>query len=187
MLDEHQHGVLYRAAGERMVVSFARAFRPMVAPGMTSLDAELVLASQLGDGLNVRLDLVGHYRRGDGGVVAIAFRPESLADHAEGAGAENEGFLSWSELAESKRTSLALLEHVRPGVTAYVYSGKDGRVYEYKWSKSKKSLPNLAAGLEARRGAFARGEFVSEVAKYQCDRCRVRTSCPGWIGAVGPS
>jgi hypothetical protein len=190
MVEGHHHGALYRDAGERMVVSFARAFRPMVAAGMVGLDPELVLASQVGDGLDVRLDLVGHYRRVDGSVVAIAFRPESLAgdrgdggDGGDGRGKGNEGSLNWSELAESKRTSLALLEHLRPGVAAYVYSGADGRIYEYKWSKSKKSLPTLAAGLEGRRSALARGEFGSELGKYQCDRCRVRASCPGWIGA----
>jgi hypothetical protein len=169
-----------------MVVGFAREFRAMgagVAAGVSHMDPELVLASD--DGLDVRLDLIGHYRRGDGSVVAIAFRPESLRPGADGPDADgNDSSLNWSDLAQSKRTSLALLQHVRPGVTAYVYSGGDGRIYEYKWSKSKKSLPTLAAGLEARRGALARGEFGTDVGQYQCDRCRVRASCPQWIGAL---
>ena len=108
--------------------------------------------------------------------MAIAFRPESLAS--------DERSLNWSDLAESKRSSLALLEHVRPRTTPYVYSGEDGRIYEYKWSKNKKSLPTLAAGLESRRAALARGDFGADVTRYQCDRCRVRASCPQWIGAL---
>ena len=109
-------------------------------------------------------------------MVAIAFRPESLGDE--------EGSLNWSDLAESKRSSLALLEHVHPGAKPYVYSGEDGRIYEYKWSKNKKSLATLATALEERRVAMARGDFSADVTRYQCDRCRVRASCPQWLGAL---
>jgi len=42
----------------------------------------------------------------------------------------------------------------------------------------------LTAALEARRAAFARGDFSAEVTRYGCDRCRVRASCPLWIGAL---
>lgn len=57
------------------------------------------------------------------------------------------------------------------------------RIYEYLWSRNKKSLPTLAGALEERRAAFARGEFGVEVSRYQCDRCVVRAGCPAWMGA----
>jgi len=68
--------------------------------------------------------VIADYRQSDG-TVAIAFRPESLTS--------DERSLNWSDMAQSKR-SLALLEHLRPRATAYVYSGEAGRIYEYKWS-----------------------------------------------------
>jgi hypothetical protein len=173
---DHHHGALYWPTAERMVVGFARAFRPMAESGVGELEPETVLPWS--DGLDVRLDLIAQYRRADGAVVAIVFRPESLGESAD------QSSLNWSELSDVKRSSLALLEHVRPGVTPYVYSGRDERIYQYKWSKMKKSLPTLAAGFEARRAAFAAGDFSADVDKYQCDRCRVRPSCPQWIGAL---
>ncbi|HTE45706.1 MAG TPA: UvrD-helicase domain-containing protein [Gemmatimonadaceae bacterium] len=178
---DHQHAELYRAAAERMVVGFARAFRPMASCGVSDLDSELVLPSS--DGLDVRLDLIAQYRQADGTAVVIAFRPESLG-RAGSNGDDVVGRLNWSKLAEGERGALALLEHVRPGARPYVFSGRDGRIYEYLWSKSKTSLPTLVAALEARRAAFAHGEFGAEVSRYQCDRCRVRVSCPQWIGAL---
>jgi hypothetical protein len=146
----------------------------MAALGVGELESEIVLPFT--DGLEVRLDLIARYRQNDGTAVAIAFRPESLAD--------DECSLKWSDLVESKRSSLALLESLRPGMKAYVFSGRDGRIYEYKWSRIKKSLPTLTAKLEARRVAFVSEEFSADVSRYRCDGCRVRASCPGWIGAL---
>lgn len=109
--------------------------------------------------------------------MAIVFRPETL-------GGDDETSLNWSNLAEPKRSSLALLESAHPGTKPYVYSGDDGRIYEYKWSKNKKSLPTLAEALDTRRGSFAQGDFSTDMSRYQCDRCRVRASCPHWMGAL---
>jgi len=179
----HPQSAIYRAAAERMVLGFARALGRMTAAGafgsgVTTVDPEVVLSS--GDGLDVQLDLVAQFRRPDGTIVAIAFRPESL-----GSADSDEDSLNWSDLPESKRSSIALLGAAQAGTAAYVYSGDDGRIYRYEWSKSKKSLPTLTAALEARRAAFARGDFSAEVTRYGCDRCRVRVSCPQWIGALG--
>jgi hypothetical protein len=191
---EHPHAEVYSTAAQRMVVGFARALGRMMRNGaaglgVTPLDPEPMLSSGAGAGagdgdgdgdgqsVDVRLDLIAQFRRSDGSTLAIAFRPESLR--------QDEGSLNWSDLAESKRTSLALFGASRPAATAYVYSGADGRIYEYRWSKSAKSLPALTAALDARRDAFARGDFSVDVTRYGCDRCRVRVSCPHWIGALG--
>ncbi|HEY4302832.1 MAG TPA: 3'-5' exonuclease [Gemmatimonadaceae bacterium] len=175
----HPHAGVYRETAERMVVGFARALGRIMSGGglgavIETLDPEVLLSS--GDGLDVGLDLVAQFRRDDGTVAAVVFRPEALRD--------DEGSLKWSDLAESKRSSMALLAGVRAGMTAYVYSGRDGRIYEYRWSKSAESLPTLTAALEGKREAFAHGEFSAEMTRYGCDRCRARVSCPQWIGAV---
>ncbi|HEY4304675.1 MAG TPA: UvrD-helicase domain-containing protein [Gemmatimonadaceae bacterium] len=179
----HAHGDIYRRAAERMVVGFARELGRMMREGgvlgvgAVAVDPEVVLSS--GDGLDVRLDLVARFRRADGTIVAIVFRPESL-------GCDEES-LNWSGLAESKRSSIALLGVSSADERPYVYSGEDRRIYEYKRSRSAKSLPVLAGALEARRGAFARGEFGAEVTRYGCDRCRGRVGCPHWIGGCEPT
>ncbi|HTE45675.1 MAG TPA: UvrD-helicase domain-containing protein [Gemmatimonadaceae bacterium] len=169
---DHPHAALYRDAGERMVVGFARAFEPMTRDGVLELEPDVVLP--FGDGLNVRLDLIAHYRRRDGSRVAIAFRPERLGG--------DESSLNWSDLSDSKRAALAFFEYVRPGSVPFVFSGADGRIYGYRWSKNKKSLPTLGAGFEARRVAMAGGDFSADVTRRQCDRCRVRIGCPQWVG-----
>ena len=90
--------------------------RPTGSQGVLCLSSESLFPSI--DGLDVRLDLIAHYRQSDGTVVAIAARPESLAS--------DERSLNWSDQAESERSSLAQLEHLRPGPTAYVYSERIG-------------------------------------------------------------
>jgi hypothetical protein len=142
------------------------------------LDVEPDVVLPFGDGLDVRLDLIAHYRRSDASRVAIVFRPESLSLDRD------EASLNWSDLSDSKRAALAFFEHVRPGVVPFVFSGADGRIYGYRWSKNKKSLPTLAAGFEARRAAMAGGDFSADATRRQCDRCRVRVGCPQWVGAL---
>jgi hypothetical protein len=127
----------------------------------------------------VRLDLVAHCLQPDGSVVAVAFRPESLA--------EGPCALNWSDLESSKRISLVLLESAIGGILPRVYSGGDERLYDYKWSRKKTSLPNEAAELLAQRDAFGRGDLTAEPTKFGCDRCRARAGCPHWLGAFEKS
>jgi superfamily I DNA/RNA helicase len=182
----HPHAGIYRRAAERMVVEFARSVGGMMGDGgvlgggVVAVDPEVVLES--GDGFDVRLDLVARFRRTDGTAVAMVFRPEALASSASPS--VDESSLNWSDLAESKRASVALLRASRGEVVPYVYSGDDQRIYQYKWSKSARSLPMLVEALDDRRAAFARGDFSADVTRYGCDRCRVRVSCPRWVGAL---
>lgn len=171
---DHAHAEMYRATAIGMVAAFARAFVP--SPGVSAdLDPEISLSSE--GSPDVRLDLIAHFKQPDGTVVAVAFRPESLATEP--------GPLNWSDLNNNKRISLVLLENARPGIAAQVYSGADGRIYDYLWSeRSPEALPKQAAALKAKRDAFARRDFGAEPTKFGCDRCRVRATCPHWIGAL---
>lgn len=173
---DHDHFPVYRRAAERMVVGFARAFTP--APGANvDLDPEIRLLTP--GGPDIRVDLVAHFRQADGSVVAITFRPESLAEVED-----RHEPLVWSALTEPKRISLVLLEDAAPGIRPKVYSGTDALLYDYQWSKKPESLPKQVAELKAQRDAFARGDFSSDMSKFKCERCRVRASCPHWIGAL---
>jgi len=140
---DHHHGALYWPTAVRMVVGFARAFGPMAELGVGELESETVLPWS--DGLDVRLDLIARYRRGDGAVVGIVFRPESLGESAD------QSSLNWSELSDVKRSSLALLEHVRPGVTPYVYSGRDERGIS-AWTSTSTSAIGAGYGRVVRGG-----------------------------------
>jgi hypothetical protein len=145
--------------------------------GSAELEPEISLLSE--GALDVRLDLIAHFKQPDGTVVAISFRPESL-----GPGKGEGGALNWSQLSASKRISLTLLEDAKPVIAPRVYSGEDAEVYNYLWSRDAASLPAQAAELKKQRDAFGRGDFSSEPTKFGCDRCRVRASCPHWIGAL---
>jgi len=169
----HPHAALYRDAAVRMVIGFARAFRPEPGGG-ADLDPEIrVSAPGMPD---LRLDLIAHFRQADGKEVAIAFRPESLP--------AKKGSLNWSALAPNKRISLVLLENDSPGIAPRVYSGDDGQIYDYRWSRDETSLPTQAAELLGQRDAFARGDFSTDLERFQCDQCRVRASCPHWLGSL---
>jgi hypothetical protein len=169
---DHEHAGIYRGAAAQMVAGFAQAFRPS---GVSvDLGPEITIAA-IGKP-DVVLDLAAHFRQPDGSVVAIAFRPESLAPEP--------GALKWSALTKNKRISLVLLENERSGTVARVYSGDDERIYDYRWSRDKESMPTQAGELVARRDAFARGDFSTEPTKFGCERCRVRVSCPHWLGAL---
>lgn len=172
---DHDHVGIYRNTAARMATGFAHAFRPSGVG--VDLDPEIKISTPGKPG--VVLDLVAHFRQPDGSVVAITFRPEAFPTEA--------GVLNWSKLAKNKRVSLVLLENERGATVPRVYSGNDERIHDYKWSRDRKSLPKQAAELLARRDAFARGDFSSEPTKFSCDRCRVRVSCPHWIGALRES
>jgi superfamily I DNA/RNA helicase len=169
---DHDHAGIYRDAASRMATGFARAFRP--SGTRADFDPETRISSS--GKPDVVLDLISNFRNPDGSIVAIAFRPESLSSEP--------GVLKWSDLDKNKRISLVLLENAQGGTVPRVYSGDDERIYDYEWSRLKKSLPTQAEGLLARRDAFARGDFSSEPTKFGCERCRVRASCPHWIGAI---
>jgi hypothetical protein len=51
-------------------------------------------------------------------------------------------------------------------------------------SQQAASLPNELDKLKQQHAALARSDFTTDATKWGCDRCRVRVSCPHWIGAL---
>ena len=142
----------------------------------TILDPELTITGTA-DAPVVRLDLVGHLRRIDGTVEAIAFRPETVK-------AGNGGDINWSSLSKRNRLAFVLLERATPGIKGRVYSGADGMLRNFRWSRDADSLPKEATTAIAQLDALGRSELATTVKAYTCDHCPVRVSCPHWIGAI---
>jgi DNA helicase II / ATP-dependent DNA helicase PcrA len=171
---DHPHVSIYREAARRMVRGLATAYAPP-AGAVIALDPEVVVTGSA-DELVVRLDLVGHFRDAGGQVQAISFRPESLTIKS--------GAVNWSDLSTGKRISFVLLERATPGIRPRLFSGADGQVVDFRWSTRKDSLPNETAKVIAQIDALGRLEFTTTVSSFTCDDCRIRVSCPHWIGAL---
>jgi len=174
----HPHYEWYLDVAMNAALGFSRAFRPN-AGELETLDAELEIAPSPPGTAPVKLDLIALYRRKDRVVTALAFRPESFADKVD------EGQVGWSGINSlSKRAALVLAHAAHPTLQMELYSGADSATYEYLPSKQAASLPNELDKLKQQHAALARSDFTTDATKWGCDRCRVRVSCPHWIGAL---
>lgn len=174
---EHPHVDLYRPRALRQVKSFAEAYRP--AAVLDGDFAEELTWKAADVSAVLPLHLVARYRDPGGRQVAVTYRPESL-----GGGGEEQ--LNWSDLKEHHRLPLVLLHGEDPELAPYVYSGKDGRFYPYKWS-ARKPRETLAKERKRAREVFesrVKAELRAEIKDWTCDRCPCRMLCPFWIGAV---
>jgi hypothetical protein len=174
---EHPHYAMYRGIATNIALGFALEFE--LVSGSVMMEPEIRLAEDETKP-KVILDLVAYFKRPNGSVVTVAFRPESFAAKAE------DGMLGWSKVDDNKRISLVLAESQEAVGTTVpkVFSGTDGRIYDFQWSRKKDSLGKQAAELMARFQALDRSDFATEATPYKCDRCRARVTCPHWIGAL---
>jgi superfamily I DNA/RNA helicase len=171
---DHAHLGLFRPMAVEMALGFARAFEP--APGrVVSLEPWV---QPRDGGPKVSLELVARFEQADGRVVAILFRPESMAKDAD------EGTLSWGKLGAPKRIPFVLLRALESNTMVRVYSGADRAIYDFEWSNRPKLMSNQEESIMERYDALARNDFSAEPGQYKCDRCPARVSCPHWIGAL---
>jgi DNA helicase-2/ATP-dependent DNA helicase PcrA len=171
---DHPHEGIYRDAALRMALGFARAYQPTCGPN-EPLDPQMAIDIGSVDPV-VRVDLVDHFRQGNGQIVTLSFRPESLAEKL------SNGALNWSAVSGKKRIAHVLVESRTPGTQSRIYSGEDAEVYEY--TLNKKSLPTEIDRIIGQFEAYSRSEFRTTISAYMCDSCRVRVSCPYWTGAL---
>ena len=165
----HQHERLFGKIGCWYVSRFADAY-----------DAASVIDEYLditfcdeATGLPLRLELVKLYRTTKGEVIAIAFRPESLN------GKINEKGLLWGKF-EAHRNSLVLLKERFPDLRAFVFSGEDGTLHEFQWTKPNYYTQGVQA-LNDRVNSLSQGVFRQKIEEYNCDKCSQRVTCPHWI------
>lgn len=172
---DHPHFEMYRGMGRRIVRGFAVAFKP--AGGTEYLEPEFTIAPS-GGGRPVRLDLIARFKEPGGGEVAIGFRPESKIALVN----EKKQSIAWSKLGASP-ISYVLVWQNNPGTAARVFSGADGVVHALEWKKG--GLAKDVAELKERHAAMVAGDYSHEIDDYECERrCRMRVTCPHWIGAL---
>lgn len=173
---DHPHEAIYRTAVFRMALGFLGAYQPP--PGaLAPLDVDLAILASDG-GAVARLDLVGHFQQANGQVVTISFRPESVRAKT------SNGALNWSAVSTKKRMAHVLVENRTPGTRPLIYSGEDRQLFDFRWSQKPESLPKEVRQVLGQLEAYTRTEFTTKISAYDCDRCRVRVSCPYWTGAL---
>jgi superfamily I DNA/RNA helicase len=171
LVDGHQHQQIYFTIGQKYVERFAQAARSLP-------PADKYLESVLGDdmaGLRLRLNLVASHRANDGSVIAVQFRPESYIDKAR------DGNLQWSKLDNAYRIPFVLLRQREPKLQPYVFSGEDGILYPFLWSKKQDSMNDEAGRAVERYQQFSRRIFKQQINPWKCESCDVHVICPHWL------
>lgn len=172
-IEGHQHYQIYFTAGQKYVEQFAQAIRSLP-PAVEYLEAEL--ADDQSD-LKLRLDLVALYRTATGAVIAVLFRPESYLEDARG------GNLLWSKVDNPYRIAFVLMRQREPCLQPYVFSGEDGVLYPFLWSRNKGSDEEEARRSDERYNLFSKRLFRQQINHWNCERCEVRLLCPHWLEA----
>ncbi|HEY0100335.1 MAG TPA: hypothetical protein VGB76_15420, partial [Pyrinomonadaceae bacterium] len=178
----HAHYKIYRRKGAAYAARFARAYEPQP-HALEFFDTEDLINRAEDELLPLRLDLVTYYRGEAGQAHAILFRPESFEKKSK-----NGTELAWSSVEGTtrKRMSFVLLRKLDANLRPWIYSGEDGKIYEYKWnSRNPTAMDDDAAWAKGRLKAFSRGRFETVVDEFICDtRCRCRVPCPFWMKAI---
>jgi superfamily I DNA/RNA helicase len=170
-IGDHPHHQIYLRLGQQYIERFARAAQSLP-PVWEHIDT--TVGGQQIDRL-LRLNLVAFYRTIEGRVIAISFRPESFAAKA------TEGNLPWSSLDSAFRIPFVLLREREPQLHPYIFSGEDGLIYRFVWSKRKDSLGEEMRRAIEKFGQLSQGVFVEQVDRWKCDRCESRVICPYWL------
>jgi hypothetical protein len=173
---DHPHYQWYLGIALRAVLGFRDAFRPKRGE-LLRLDPEMEVDPSGSGDPPAKLDLIALYKDASGRTSGIMFRPESYAKIAE------DGEINWGTL-DGKRASLVLLLGDTANARMQVYSGIDGRIYEYLPSMQAASLPKELERVRARHAALTGADFGTDADRWGCDRCRMRVNCPHWIGAL---
>jgi DNA helicase II / ATP-dependent DNA helicase PcrA len=176
----HLHYQIYLRKGAAYAVQFAQEYERLPR-ALEFFDTEGLINKPEEELLLLRLDLVTYYRDVNGRSHAILFRPESFPK------ANGKRELAWShvESATRKRMAFVLLRKLDPDLQPWIFSGEDGRIYEYKWNRNANTMDEDAAWAKERHKAFSRGRFETVINDFWCDNeCQCRIPCPYWMRAT---
>jgi DNA helicase II / ATP-dependent DNA helicase PcrA len=173
---DHPHFPLYQGAALGIVKRFANAFRPE--PGTTYVDPQLDVTPS-GAGTPVRLDLIARFREPGGQEVAMGFRPESRREQLN-----KKDVLVWSKVGAG-RIPYVLVWQSHPNLSPRMFSGLDGEIHQIGWHARSGGMEGEVGEMAARHAALVDGDYGHDVDAYECDRrCRMRVTCPYWLGAL---
>lgn len=170
---EHPHHDLFLDIAKDYVEAFAEKFIPIKG------NVEFLDLSLPKDSGEVSLDLVCAYQTNNDAPIAVLFRPEGFDEEDL-----RENGLLWSSLNGKKRASFALLKTVVPNLQPKIFSGEDGRFYDYQWNTRPKNLEVEITRLNEKRVALGENRFITRVKDYHCKKCPQRIGCPHWIKAI---
>jgi DNA helicase II / ATP-dependent DNA helicase PcrA len=175
---DHPHLPLYRPRALRWARSLASKFDPGDFVGATLREEPFQWTDPHGVNRTVKLQLIGEFLAATGERFAIALQvdstPPSLAS------------VRWSELNDYERLPFVLLHERHGDVQPRVFFAEQGEIRNFQWSTRKPAETTRDHAQQA-RGVFQRvtgGEFDAKLSDWECDRCKCRTVCPGWIGAI---
>jgi hypothetical protein len=174
-LRDHPHFVLYRARAAESVLLFGRTYVPKPEP-VEFLDPNLCFSDVVGSPA-VRLDLIAHYRRADGTVVAMLLHVPSLA----GALNKNRTAVLWNKLSSARRLPFVLLRRLHAQLEPWVYSVTDGVAYRFQWSTRGDSMQREATAGVERLTSLTATRYETLIDEWTCDRCGSRVLCPYWM------
>ncbi len=170
----HPHDRLYERLGREAAEAFAAAYLP--GNGVVA-HPELLADVQ---GVGVKSDVVAIVRGRGRPTTAIVYRPESLGDGVVTT-------LKWSAIRTAKVIGLVVAELYQGPIVPLLFSGRDQRLYRYRWSEKGTTISNLRLQLEGKAAALAAGQYSANLDPYRCDPCPLRIVCPAWLESAGPA
>lgn len=173
-VDEHPHQALYYAVGRDHVRRFSDIYKPD-GFGYRPLERERVKRLEQPN-IGLRLSLVAMFYNAGDLPVAILYRPESYADKLA-----KDDTINWSTLSTGRRMPFVLLREAFPSLIPYVFSGADGRLHLFSWSRRGDSMEKQYGKATARLQQLSQGRYEEEISEWSCDRCSARISCPYWL------
>lgn len=170
----HTHHNLYWNLAQKYVEGFVKAFTLEIG------NAKFINPVIENNGREIELDLVCAYVLDDGSSKAIFFRPESLKDKLN-----KQNKIVWSKIKDKYRVAFVLLKKEFPNLEIDIFSGEDGKFYNFNWARDPQSVENFTIENESRLKQLSNEKFIGTVVKDTCNyRCENKINCPHWIGAL---
>jgi hypothetical protein len=168
----------YKRRGMRYATGFAAEIPKLPRP-VDILETDEIFGGEIGaESLAIRYGLTAHFLDAQGNAHAVIFRPEAI-DVSEGIPA-----IPWSKLKKPNGLPVLMLSADNPGISPWVFSGEDGKVYALKWKQAAKGRDPMAEATDAseRRQRFSAGRFDGKASDFNCETmCDNRPNCPYWM------
>jgi len=180
-IKDHPHFQIYHPRAVRWARKFARAFDPRGLARTELTEEPFEWIDSGGVKRTIKFQLIAEVRDANGDRIAIGLQarsPNSSAPH-----------VNWSGIKDYERLPFVLLHDRHGDLRPMLFFGEEARLYPFKWSRNK-GEEVIRKRAESARTLFlslTSGRFHATLDDWVCDRCRCRTICPAWMGAVPAS